>query len=287
LLPQTYPAFRATGKTLHQRAFLKYKSPIRTKFYLKTSAIKFIFMYNFPAMKPILLALFCFQSIFGFCQDDDKRTLTVNPLKDDLDLMEKKVLKYENFLPGKLVLKDSSVFEVKMNYHQIFDQLLFISPKGDTLAVKQPETIALVVIGNDSFFHFNKGFLQQATHYPGHNLSFKRTLKYIGKENKGAYGSYSPVSSAVSQPEIAVSDLELQRKMRPDEQLLYVYNVQYFISDRFRNFFPASKKNIFNVFSKNEKELKQYFKENHVNMNKREDLEKLMIFVQGINIVQH
>jgi hypothetical protein len=240
-------------------------------------------MNNSPAMKRLLPALLFLIALNAFSQADDKKTLTVNPLKDDLDLMEKKVLKYEKFLPGKLIMLDSTAFEVKMNYHQIFDQLLFINVKGDTLAVKQPESISLVVIGNDSFYYFNKGFLEKVTHFPGHNLSSRRTLKYIGKENKGAYGSYSPVSSAVSQPEIAVTDLELQRKMRPDEQLLYVYNVQYFISDRFRNFFPATKKNFFNVFSKFEKELKVYFKENHVNMNKKEDLEKLMLFVQGFN----
>ena len=233
-------------------------------------------------MRLTFLALFSFCFVWGFAQQDDKKTLVVNPLKDDLDQMEKKVLKYENFTQGKLVLRDSTVFEVKMNYHQILDQLLFINPKGDTLAISQPENIAFASIGTDSFFHFKKvGFLQQLTHYPGFNLTARRTLKYIGRENKGPYGIYSPVNSSVSQPEYVVGDLELLRKMRPDEQLLFVNNVQYFISDRFRNFFPATKKNIFNLFSKNESELKAYFKENDVNLNKRADLEKLMVFVQN------
>jgi hypothetical protein len=239
-------------------------------------------MYNGLKMKFTLLALFCLCFFMGLAQQEEKKTLVVNPVKDDLVEMEKKVLKYENFTMGKLVLRDSNVFDVKMNYHHILDQLLFIGPKGDTLAISQPENIAYVTIGTDSFFHLKKvGFLQQLTHYPGNNLSARRTLKYIGRENKGPYGIYSPVNSAVSQPEYAVGDLDLQKKMRADEQLLYVNNVQYFISDRFRNFFPATKKNIFNLFSKNEAELKLYFKENDVNLNKRADLEKLMAFVQG------
>jgi hypothetical protein len=170
-----------------------------------------------------------------------------------------------------------------MNYHQILDQLLFINPKGDTLAISKPETLAYATIGTDSFFHLKKvGFLQQLTHYPDYNLTARHTLKYIGKENKGPYGTYSPVNSSVSQPEYIVGDLELQKKMRPDEQLLYVNNVQYFIRDRFKNFFPANKKNIFNLFSKNETELKAFIKENDINLNKKADLEKLMAFVHTL-----
>src|SRR5688572_26548774 len=101
-------------------------------------------------MKFIFPALFCFSSFIGFAQQDDKKTFVVNPLKDDLGEMEKKVLKYENFTPGKLVLRDSNAYSVKMNYHQILDQLLFINPKGDTLAISQPENIAYASIGTDS-----------------------------------------------------------------------------------------------------------------------------------------
>lgn len=240
-------------------------------------------MYNLPEMKSILLAVFLLPALSVLAQEDSKKTLTVNPLKDDLDVMEKKVLRYGEFQPGKLVLKDSTSYQVQLNYHQIFDQILFINPKGDTLAMTQPETIAFVVIGNDSFYHHNKGLVVQLTHFPGHNLSVKRTLKYIGKENKGPYGTYSPVNSSVSQPEIIVGDLELQRKMRPDEQLLYVYNEQFFINDRFGNFFPASKKNFFNVFSKKEKELKAFLKENDISFSKKADLEKLMNYIQSLN----
>ena len=239
-------------------------------------------MVNGLKMKQTLLVLFCICFISGFSQQEENKTLVVNPLKDDMEQMEKKVLRYENFTQGKVVLRDSNVFEVKMNYHQILDQLLFINPKGDTLGIKQPENIAYVTIGSDSFYHFKKvGFLQQLTHYVGYNILVRRTLKYIGRENKGPYGTYSPVNSSSSQPDIAVGDLDLQRKMRPDEQLLYVNNVQYYVSDRFKNFFPATKKNIFNLFSKNESELKLYFKENDINLNKKTDLEKLMAFVQG------
>jgi hypothetical protein len=234
-------------------------------------------------MKLAFLALFNLCFFPGYGQKEENKTLVVNPSKDDLVQIEKSVLKYENFILGKLVLRDSNVYQVKMNYHQILDQLLFINPEGDTLAISKPENIAYAAIGTDSFFHIKKaGFLQQITHYPGFNLSARRTLKFIGRENKGPYGTYSPVSSSSSQPGAIVGDLDLQRKMQPDEQLLFVNNIQYFISDRFRNFYPLTKKNIFNLFSKNEEELKIYFKENDVNLNKRADLEKLMAFVQNL-----
>ena len=239
-------------------------------------------MYNDLKMKLPFLALFSLSFSLGFAQQDEKKTIVVNPIKDDMEQMEKKALKYENFIQGKLVLRDSFVYDVKMNYHQILDVVLFINPKGDTLAISNPENIARVVIGTDSFYHLKKvGFLHQLSHYPYYNLSVHRILKFIGRENKGPYGSYTPVSSTVSQPEYAVGDLDLQKKMKPDEQLLYVNNVQYFISDKFKNFFPATKKNIFNLFSKHDAELKLYFKENDVNLNKKADLEKLLEFVQA------
>jgi hypothetical protein len=240
-------------------------------------------MYNRLKMKLAFLALSCFCFSIGFSQQDEKKTMVINPLKDDMEQMEKKVLKYEDFTLGKLVLRDSLVYDVKMNYHQILDKILFINPKGDTLAISKPENIAYAIIGNDSFFHFKKvGFLQQLTHYPAYNLTARHTLKYIGRENKGPYGTYSPVSSSSSQPDYIVGDLDLQRKMRADEQLLYVNNVQYFISDRFGNFFPANKKNIFDLFSKHDSELKQFVKENDINLNKKSDLEKLLAYIHTL-----
>lgn len=234
-------------------------------------------------MKSLFLTVLIFSSLLTFSQDKNNKVLKINPINEDVLHIEKNSHRYDNFQDGKLVLNDSTVYELKMNYHQIYDEVLFISSKGDTLAVKEPETIAYVVIGTDSFYYVNKGFVQKVTHFEANNILAKRILKYIGKESKGPYGVYSPVSSSYNQPEIAVTDLDHLRKMKNDELLLYVYHVQYYISDRFRNYYPVTKKNIFNIFSKNEKELKQYFKANDVNLNKYDDLNKLLTFIYGLN----
>ncbi|MBA2746214.1 MAG: hypothetical protein H0U44_08325 [Flavisolibacter sp.] len=200
-----------------------------------------------------------------------------------MELLESQVFLYKEFKEGKVVFKDSVSTTGKLNYHRLFGQILFINQKGDTLALSKPETFDHVIIGTDTFFYYQKGYVQQLTHYPKFNLSLKQTLKYIGKEKKGAYGSYSATTSVNSVSDLNVNEPEMTRLYKADENSVYTFNNQFFIADRFNNLFEASKKNIFDIFSRHEKEMKNYIRINKIDLGKQRDLEKLMAFVHSVD----
>ncbi len=211
----------------------------------------------------------------------EQTVLRVNALKDDTEQLTRRIYKYPAFQEGKVVFKDSSSASAKLNYHQLFGQVLFINQRGDTLALANPGTTSFIVIGTDSFHFHEKSFLQKLTHFPGNNLAVKQTIKFVGIEKAGPYGSYSSTSAANSNSTVTVDD-QITQYIGLDENTLYNYKNEYYISDRFNNFFRVSKKSFFNLYSKHEKVLKSYLKEEPVDFDERADLLRLIKFANTL-----
>ena len=224
-----------------------------------------------------LIISFMFLSVQSFSQE--KKTLNINPLQEgNSNFLAGKFYKYTTFQNGKIIYKDNTTSEGELNYNRILGEIHFISAKGDTLQLAHPETMNLIIIGVDTFYYFEKGFAQILTHYGTTNLSAKKTLKYIGKEKKGAYGTYSAVASITSYDSFTADD-QITDMLVADENLLFKYLNSYFLVDAFHNSFPANKKNFYKLFSNKEQALKDYFQKNKFNFQKEEDLKNLLHFL--------
>lgn len=232
-------------------------------------------------MKIIAATILFFSFTLHAIAQEDK-TMTVNILKGNTQELTKNIFQYPGFLPGKVIFKDNIETEATLNYNRLFSQIFFINSKGDTLALGRPETINKVLIATDTFYFFDNGFLQQLTHYPVSNLAIKHTIKYIGKEKKGAYGTYSAVSSATSNSSLTTDDDKITTYLMLDENALFKYNSAYFLTDKFNNFFAATKKGFYNLFSKHQKELKQFLEKDTIDFNNRNDLEKLLQYLHSL-----
>jgi len=212
---------------------------------------------------------------------DAPKTLRVNALRDEEDKLTGRIYKYSAFLDGRVVFKDSSEVEAKLNYHQVFGQILFINGKGDTMALANPATTLMVVISNDTFYFHDKFFLQKLTQYDENNLAVRQTIKYVGREKAGPYGSYSSTSAANSNSTVTTDD-QITQYISLDENVVYTIKNEYYFADRFNNFFRASKKSFYNLFSKHEKALKEYVKQNPVDFNKKDDLLRVIQFANQL-----
>ncbi len=85
-----------------------------------------------------------------------------------------------------------------MNYSRLDDQLLFIDTMGDTVALGNPKTAAMIIIGSDTLYYSNLGYVQKITHYTFYNLANKQTLDFVGVERKTGYGGYSSTAATKS-----------------------------------------------------------------------------------------
>lgn len=226
----------------------------------------------------------CFAMIVfnaGFTQDSNK--VVINAVKQNEQELTNKMYKYSQFLPGKAFFKTGSFTESKFNYSYLTNKVLFINPKGDTLELAHGENFNEIVIGVDTFCYYQQQFLQKITHNPVYNLFLKRSLRYNGIQKKGAYGSYSETSSTTSYNSLNLNDESVFTKLTSDENVVYLFNNNYFFSGKYNRFYPATKKGVHELFSKNEKQFKDFFEENKISLNKLEDLYKLLDFALTIS----
>lgn len=227
------------------------------------------------ALPSIFILLFLSMSTFG----QSKKTVKINPVKDEsTDFLNSEFYKFKTFQPGKIIFKDSTISLAPLNYNNILGEIHFISNKGDTLQLAHPETMKEIIIGVDTFYFYEGNYASMLTHYPTANLAAKRLLKYIGKEKKGPYGTYSAVASITSYDSYT-PDEQITRSISMDENSVFKYLNTFYLVDEFHNFFLANKRNFYKLFSRQDKKLKNYLNQHKVDFNNLTDLEELLAFM--------
>lgn len=224
-----------------------------------------------------LLISFAFQAAIS----QDTNVVVINPAKQNEHDLLKKKFQYPQFVPGRAFYKNENITDSKFNYNYLTSSISFLTPKGDTLDLVQGEDFSKITIGTDTFCYYKKQFIQQVSHYATYNLFLKRSIEFNGYEKKGAYDSYSGTSATTSYKNYSTGTGG-NVNLTPDENLFYAFKDYYFFSGKFGQFYPATKKGVYELFSKNEKQLKDFLEENKTNFNKKEDLEKLLTFAQSV-----
>ena len=136
--------------------------------------------------------------IFHTALAQQNNTVIINPVKQNEEDLIKKMYQYPQFVKGGAFFKNGEIVESKLNYNYLTNQIVFINAKGDTLQLMHGDDFSKIVIETDTFYYYNKEFIQQLTHYPSYNLCIKHSLQNNGSERKGAYGTYSGTSSITS-----------------------------------------------------------------------------------------
>ena len=228
--------------------------------------------------------LICCLAIFLFCYGwaQDNNAIVINPAKQNESQLLAKAYQYPQFVEGKAFFKTGGITESRFNYNYLTNLILFINPKGDTLELAQAGDFEKITIGADTFSYHNKEFVQQLTHSNFYNLFLKTSLRYNGREKKGAYGGYSTTSASSSISEMYVSTGSGIGKLTPDENIMYVFDHSYYLSGKYGRFYPATKKGVYDLFSKNQKQAKEFLEANKIDLSKKEDLEKLLDYARTI-----
>jgi hypothetical protein len=187
------------------------------------------------------------------------------------------------FINGTIFFKGGALGEAKLNFNRYSNEVLFISPKGDTLSVAQPETVSYVQIGTDTLYFYQNLILLKITHNRiAPDLYAGQIVSYIGKEKKGAFGTYSATGSINSAPTVSTTG-ELTRHISTDENLIYKINTYYYLSDTLNNFYPAKKMKFAKIFPQYAKEINIFFKTHETDFNKKENLLQVINYLQGLN----
>jgi len=241
--------------------------------------IKFIVHYSSLVMKALPLLLFI---LIGYsdlsAQDSTIVTIKAGEKINDV-LTAADIYYYPQFTSGKVFFKDATKTGAKMNYNRLFDQMLFIDQKGDTLAVADEKTIKFIAVDKDTFY-YDEGYMRLIADNGIVKLAEKQIwvmadVRKIGSHNR-------PATSFAVTSISNLTDVTARAKSHDlliNEDLLIRKETLYYFGDEYNHFARASKKKLMLLFPKIQRRLQNYLKENKVNFDKKDDLEKLALFL--------
>jgi hypothetical protein len=188
---------------------------------------------------------------------------------------------YAEFSYGKVFFKAGDSTNARFNYHRFLDAMLFLDLKGDTLKIANGSMIRFIRINNDLFYYDDKqGFVNLIKDTDGIKLAAKRSFQIKNRDKIGAYGVASPTSS-ISTYSTLISQTNVYNLVAM-EDITMIKNTEYYFGDKYNHFVPATRKNLLQQFSKQSKALNAYLKDNNIDLNKQEDLEKLLAFLASL-----
>ena len=234
-------------------------------------------------MKALLMWLFILLSnSYLAAQDSTLVTIKAGNRVDDV-LKPADIFYYPQFTNGQVFFRDGSKALGKMNYSRLFDQVLFIGPKGDTLALADEKTIKFIAIGKDTFF-YDEGYIRLIEKSGVVKLAEKQIwvvadVRKIGTHNRPtstvavtSFSTYADVIGRAKSYDLLINeDIVIRRE------------TYYYFGDEYNKFARAGKKRLLLLFPKEQMNLENYLKENKVNFDKRDDLEKLAQFLSQLH----
>lgn len=234
-------------------------------------------------MKALLMWLFILLSnSYLAAQDSTLVTIKAGNRVDDV-LKPADIFYYPQFTNGQVFFRDGSKALGKMNYSRLFDQVLFIGPKGDTLALADEKTIKFIAIGQDTFF-YDEGYIRLIEKSGVVKLAEKQIwvvadVRKIGTHNRPtstvavtSFSTYADVIGRAKSYDLLINeDIVIRRE------------TYYYFGDEYNKFARAGKKRLLLLFPKEQMNLENYLKENKVNFDKRDDLEKLAQFLSQLH----
>jgi len=231
-------------------------------------------------MKPLLLLFFI---LIGYtdlsAQDSTLITIKTGERVTDV-LTSADIYYYPQFTYGKVFLRDGSKAAGKMNYNRLYGQMLFIDPKGDTLALADEKNIKFIVFDQDTFY-FYEGYIRLLADDGVVKLTEKQVwvladIRKIGSHNRPtttvAVTSFSTYTDGL--------DAAKSKNLIMNEDVVLRKETQYFFGDKYNLFVHANKKGLLQLFPKEQVSIENYLKENKVNFNKKEDIEKLYQYLR-------
>jgi hypothetical protein len=199
---------------------------------------------------------------------------------EDLKQLAKNIFKYPEFVDGKIILKDSSVYEAKLNYNRILGKFLILDRIGQTRPLANPDTLDKIVAAGDTFYYSNKSFLEKMTHFRNVNLYTKQIIKYVEKPKNG--NDNSPAISTDASKQVFIYENPKDDDVTIERYSLFKLITEYFIAGPSRNFYTVTKKNFYELFPEHESEIKTFIRDHNVSFNNIAQMEKLLEYVNNL-----
>ncbi|MCW3109444.1 MAG: hypothetical protein JWQ09_3950, partial [Segetibacter sp.] len=186
------------------------------------------------------------------------------------------VFYFPEFTSGKVLHRDRTTAEGKLNYNRLVDEMHFINSKGDTLALADEMNIEYVAIGKDTFY-YDGGYLRVLSSGNLAKLAMKDIWIISETRQVGAYNTTNTSVSITSFK--SYTEGGRLYDLTVNEDVVLKKAEQHYFGDANNHFVLAGKKELLMLFPKEQRRIEMYLKENKINFTKKDDLEKIVQFL--------
>ncbi len=205
-----------------------------------------------------------------------RKTYKVNPGEKVKEALPKEAIyMYPQFKIGTVNFRNTNVGTAKLNYNRLLDEIQFIDDKGDTLSLGNEVTVSSIVIEKDSFY-YHEGYVKIISSLNKVKFASKKILALSNKQKIGGMGELSSASIATYEK---MSSSQGITDIVPKEILTFSEYVNYFIGDAYNRFKPLNKKNLLNMYARQQRNIEIYLRGNPVNFLKEDDVLNLIRFL--------
>lgn len=181
-----------------------------------------------------------------------------------------------NFMVGKIVFKDGTSSQQKLNYHFASNSISFMNDKGEFFTLADLGTVELITYGNRNFVPINKSNIAELlkTFDDGSMLLIERKTRV--RKMDGAYGSSSITASTTnlsSAPSMGIYDrIEPENAPKPKVSEVFIL-----MKDGKRHTISRLK-SLRNIFKHKWDEIRTYDKQHKPDLKHAENLIALLEF---------
>jgi len=228
----------------------------------------------------VLLLLFLILIGYTDLSAQDSTLVTVKAGEKIEDVLKPSdIYFYPQFIYSKVLFKDGRVADPYMNYNRLYDQMLFISEKGDTLAMTDVKNIEFIV--NDwDVFYYSGGYLRLIADDTVIKLAERKIWTVVDVRKMGTFNTPTNTVAITSVGYLSSGqDAAKSKELIMNAETVIRKETQYYFGDKYNHFVRASKKKLLDLFPKEERKIESYLNENKVNFDKKDDLEKLCKFI--------
>jgi hypothetical protein len=231
-------------------------------------------------VKLFLFLLFCIlYRPAVFCQEQ-RQVYKINPGESVEEAIKPEVrFMYPEFKAGTVLFRNGNFGASRMNYNFLHKEIQFINGT-DTLALDKGEDIKHVVIEKDSFYYRDKQWIRQMASSGKVRMAEVKFLAFANSEKIGAFGQVNSGSS-IDAIENMVTISNITKKLQANQVVTFAMNYNYYFSDKYDNFRPASKKNIGNMFGNKCPGLEKFLESEKFNYHSTADMRRIFDFIDS------
>jgi hypothetical protein len=233
----------------------------------------------------ILVALMII-SVLSFSQTKQGEVVVTKTQDIKTVLSSKTQYLLDEFTDGIVYYETGSTSRGKLNYNLLLDEMHFISPNKEVLAISNPATINFISIGNRVFmYNPNHGYTEVV--YNGDiKLLVTRKVEVKAKpvEHRGAYGETSSSAAVATTKRVGgITNVQFgDANTIVEGEVLYKEN--FLLQDKSKKIYYINSLKAFERVAgkKNRDAIRGYIKSENINLELVEDLFKLTKYLNTL-----